>query len=97
MNCPYCGSPMEDGIVLGRTGVGLPWLPRGKDDNSFSVLRPIEKTVEKCGGLFLGTDNDEHGPYNCFRLSVAICKSCRKGVADLTSCLPELPAEERNS
>ena len=42
MNCPYCGSPMEDGIVLGRTGVGLPWLPRGKDDNSFSVLRPIE-------------------------------------------------------
>lgn len=75
MECPFCGKEMEDGRFIDRMP-GIVWLP--KDAKNQLIISTI--SVEEAGGLVL-CDEIKLGRRS---LTARICRSCGKGVFDLS-------------
>lgn len=76
MECPFCGKEMENGR-FSNMRFYYAWLP----ENVKAPLLLNSITIEKAGGLMLGDQVNLLAPIT---LTARICRSCGKGVFDLS-------------
>lgn len=73
MQCPFCGTEMEQGFIYGRRDCGLLWLPLGE-----KMPYMITKNAIKArNGLLLG---ERPFPENT-KLEFFICRKCNAGLS----------------
>ena len=67
MNCPYCGNPMDEGVVQSRDG--LYWTAKARPVAALPLggKERIDLTYGQTGGLFSG-----------YKAAAFRCKECKK-------------------
>ena len=77
MNCPFCGTPMDEGKIMTGLSCGTVWVPRDtrRPFPNFTLYK-----IEEAGGMIL---SDQFNLRDGYSLTAHICRKCRQGVFPL--------------
>ena len=75
--CPYCGIPMDYGVIVGQRDTGILWLPLKTHSARIPHLFTLHGALKKRNGRMLATPTYVGEPP---RLDAWICPKCNTGV-----------------